>query len=78
MTSTLTWTAVFETVENDWVQARVAELPGVITAAPTMAEAKSNLLDALHEYLASLAEPADLADDSGSGLRETLDVIIQS
>lgn len=78
VTSTLSWTAVFDTVEDGWVQGRIAELPGVITAAPTMAEAKTGLVDALHEYLASLAEPLAMGDGSESELREKLDVIIRT
>jgi len=54
----LSYTAAFEPVEDGWVQARLAELPGVITAAPTMDEAQELLLDALREYLLSLAERA--------------------
>ncbi|HVX31877.1 MAG TPA: hypothetical protein VHA80_01955 [Solirubrobacterales bacterium] len=48
-------TAIYEPVENGWTQGRIAELPGVITAAPTLEEAKEMLRDALAEYLASLA-----------------------
>jgi predicted RNase H-like HicB family nuclease len=45
---------VFEPVEDGWVQARIDELPAVITAAPTRTEAKAMVLDALREYLLSL------------------------
>jgi len=78
VTATLTWTAVFDKVENGWVQGRIAELPGVITAAPTMGEAKAGLVDALHEYLASLAEPPIVSDATESETRETLDVVIRA
>ncbi len=44
-------TAVYEPVENGWTQGRLIELPGVITAAPTLAQAKEMLRDALAEYL---------------------------
>ncbi len=47
-------TAVYETVEQGWVQARVDELPGVITAASTRTEAEGLLLDAIHEYLVAM------------------------
>jgi predicted RNase H-like HicB family nuclease len=69
---------VFDTVESGWVQARIAELPGVITVAPTIDEAKADLIDALHEYLASLAEPLDDNDASASGIRESVDLVIGS
>ncbi len=49
-------TAVYEEVENGWVQARLKEFPGVITAAPSQEEAREGLLDALREYLRSVAD----------------------
>ena len=33
-------TAVYEPVEDGWTQARLEELPGAITAAPSPEEAK--------------------------------------
>jgi hypothetical protein len=51
---------VYEPAEKGWVQARIAEYPAVITAASTRAGAKALVLDALREYLLSLAdEPPD-------------------
>jgi hypothetical protein len=47
---------VYEPVEHGWVQARIEELPAVITAAPTRDEAKVMILDALREYLLSLRD----------------------
>ena len=47
---------ICESVEAGWTQARIAELPGVITAAPTRAAAKDMVLDALREYLLSFTE----------------------
>jgi len=52
----LSVTAIYETVESDWIQARIAEIPGVITAAPSRQEAEEMLLDALREYLLSFQE----------------------
>jgi predicted RNase H-like HicB family nuclease len=66
MTRELELTAVFEVVENDWVQARVRELPEVITVAPTRHEAEELLRDALLEYVASLSEPLE-GEDAASG-----------
>ncbi|HVL81081.1 MAG TPA: hypothetical protein VM840_05755 [Actinomycetota bacterium] len=61
-------TAVFDVVENGWIQAQIREIPGVITAAPTQEEAEEMLLDALHEYLLSFgptkAEARPRAGDS--------------
>jgi hypothetical protein len=58
-------TMVFQPVESGWTQARIAEIPAVITAAPSRAEAKVLVLDALHEYLRSLeSEPLAPGPDS--------------
>lgn len=56
MSAEVTFTAVYEDVENGWVQARLVEIPGVITAAPTRDEATEMLLDALAEYVSSFAD----------------------
>lgn len=72
----LSLTAVYEPVEGGWTQARIVELPAVITAAPTQEEAKEALLDALREYLLSLGdgEAAQLADRELA--REELEVVL--
>jgi hypothetical protein len=49
---------VYETVDDGWIQARIAEYPAVITAGPTRDVAKELVLDALREYLVSLADSA--------------------
>ena len=59
MTQGVTLTATYRIVDDDWVEARVEELPQVITAAPSLAEAKTMLRDALAEYLGSLRSPAN-------------------
>lgn len=59
MATPLSLTAVYETVEDGWIQARIQELPGVITAAPSLAEAKAMLEDALREYIAAQLQPGD-------------------
>jgi predicted RNase H-like HicB family nuclease len=56
MATRVSFTAVYEPVENSWVQARLAELPGVLTAAPTQEEARALLADALREYLLALGQ----------------------
>jgi predicted RNase H-like HicB family nuclease len=75
MTSTLTYTALFEAVENGWTQARIAELPGVITAAPSLEEAKEWLVDALREYLLSLTAPAQ---DTPEAAHSRVEIIIRA
>jgi predicted RNase H-like HicB family nuclease len=52
-------TAVNEPVETGWTQARILELPAVITAGPTPEEAKELLLDALREYLLAIGEQVE-------------------
>lgn len=56
MSATVGFTAVYEDVEAGWVQARLVEIPGVLTAAPTREAATEALLDALAEYLRSFAD----------------------
>jgi hypothetical protein len=56
---------LYEPVEGGWIQARIEELPPVITAARTRDEARTLVLDGLREYLLSLRDvpPADPAGD---------------
>ncbi len=68
----LAYTAVYEEVEDGWIQARIAELTGVITAGSSRDEARDLLRDALREYLASFVE-GDSGEPS-SGDREHLRV----
>ena len=65
---------VYERVEDGWTQARIAEYPAVITAAPTRESAKELVLDALREYLLSLADGAP----SGDGEREPVALTISA
>lgn len=69
-------TAVYEPVEGGWMQARIEELPAVITAGATLEDARGLLLDALREYLLSLAERDEPAISSGSSRREPLDIVL--
>ena len=78
MTARIALTAVFETVEQGWVQARLAELPAVITAAPTLDAARELLADALREYLLSLAEsPSTARGQNGAAHSEPLEIVIR-
>ncbi len=78
MTSFLALTAVYEPVEQGWVQARLAELPAVITAAPTLDAARELLADALREYLLSLAEsPSTATGQNGAAHCEPLEIVIR-
>lgn len=53
MSETVTLTAVFTPDENGWTMAQLAEWPAVVTCAPTAEEARSMLLDAAREMIAS-------------------------
>jgi predicted RNase H-like HicB family nuclease len=64
---------LYTPVEEGWTQAQIVELPEVITAAPTRAEAKEMVLDALREYLLSFADEAKVL---GDGEREPLALTI--
>jgi predicted RNase H-like HicB family nuclease len=67
-------TIAYQPVENGWTQARIAELPPVITAGPTREEAKALVLDALREYLLSLQTEAV----AGDGEREPVALTISA
>lgn len=77
MSTSLSFTAIYEQVENGWVQARLDELPAVITAAPTLEAAKEQIVDALREYLLSLGSPSG-ATAPGAVERAHLDIVIQA
>ncbi len=62
---------VFESDEEGWVRATIEELPGVITCAPTLAEARELVRDALSEWLASLTSN-EHASVAANATRETL------
>ena len=62
---------VFEPDENGWVRATIEELPGVITCAPTLDEARERVRDALDEWLAALTS-TERAVVGSQATRETL------
>lgn len=78
MTGRLVFTAVYERVEDGWTQARIEQLPAVVTAAPTAAEAKELLVDALSEYLLSLSAPDHPSPPAGSAERLPFEIVINA
>lgn len=62
---------VFEPDEQGWVRATIEELPGVITCAPTLDEARELVRDALDEWLLALTS-AERLTIAGNATRETL------
>lgn len=73
--SELSYTAVYEQVENGWTQARIVEVPGVITAGTNRDEARELLRDALREYLASFMESDPIAAETGDQERLRVELI---
>jgi predicted RNase H-like HicB family nuclease len=65
-TAPIKLTAVFEPVEDGWVQASLVEWPAVTTCGKTRGEAREMLLDAFREMVLSYtdlnAEPPAEAD----------------
>ncbi len=76
MSVQVSFTAIYEPVEDGWVQARIQELPAVITAGASLDEAKDLLLDALREYLLSLGEAEAPAGNGHPVSRERLDIVL--
>jgi predicted RNase H-like HicB family nuclease len=76
MTGRLVFTAVYEQVEDGWTQARIEQLPAVVTAAPTASEAKELLVDALYEYLLSLGASDQSSPPEDSAERLPFEIVI--
>ena len=70
----LSFTVLYDDVEDGWVMARVLEKPGAISQGRTRAEARENVRDALRELL--LHEGTQLPDDEIGGDREALQLTI--
>ena len=70
------FTAVYEQVEDGWTQARIEQLPAVVTAAPTASEAKELLVDALYEYLLSLGASDQASPPKDSAERLPFEIVI--
>jgi predicted RNase H-like HicB family nuclease len=51
MSNTLRLTVVFEDAGEGWIMATVPEVPGAISQGRTRAEARENVIDALHGIL---------------------------
>jgi predicted RNase H-like HicB family nuclease len=69
-------TAVFENVENGWVQAQIAEMPGVITVAPTLDEARELLVDAFREYLLALGGTPERRDLAPGAHEQSIELLL--
>lgn len=69
-----TLTVVFEPVEDGWIQARIAEVPAVITVGRDRAEARSMIEDALREYLLAVS---DVEPGMSDGDSETVSLVLR-
>jgi len=78
MQELLQLTPVYESVEGGWAQARLVELPGVITAAPSRDQAQGMLLDALREFLLSFGPGHEQAPRRNEADALTLTVSVGS
>jgi len=71
----LTLTAVFTPDEDGWTMAQLAEWPAVVTCGRTVEEARTMLLDAAREMVASYrAEGREPPIGGGHVERVTIDV----
>lgn len=78
MASRVSLTAVYEPVENGWTQARIEELPEVITAAPTLEEAKELLADALREYILMTLRDVEETPALATAERGAVEIVIDA
>jgi predicted RNase H-like HicB family nuclease len=70
----LSFTVVYDDVEDGWVMARVLEKPAAISQGRTRQEARENVLDALREVLLFEADPT--GDEESGQDREPLELRI--
>ena len=77
MATSVSLTAIYEPVDDGWVQARLKEIPAVITCAPTRGEAEELLLDATREYLLSLVE-LGVDPDPPNGSQGSVDITLEA
>lgn len=64
---------VYTTIEDGWIMAQAPELPGAVTQAPTMNEARVMIREAIELLLESYRENAR-RDAPGNAVWETLSI----
>lgn len=67
------YTVVYQTIEDGWILATVAELPGAVTQGATLEEARANIKDAIELLLQSYREDA-IREAPADAIVETLAV----
>ena len=65
------YSVVYQTIEDGWIMATVPELPGAVTQAPTLEEAREMIKEAVELLLESYRENAK-KDAPGNAIWETL------
>ncbi len=66
---------VYTPVEDGWIMAQAPELPGAVTQAPTMDEARTLIREAIELLLESYRENAQ-RDAPGNAVWETITIDI--
>ncbi len=76
VTEPITLTAVYEPVEDGWIQASLLEWPAVVTCGATHEEARAMLRDAFREMVLSYTEQGGEPPVAVGATRETLELKI--
>jgi len=76
MAEPLRFTAVYEPVEDGWIQGRLEEWPAVVTCAPTLEEARELLRDAFREMVLACAGAGAPALGGTDATREPMELLI--
>lgn len=76
VTEPITLTAVYEPVEDGWIQASLLEWPAVVTCGRTRDEAREMLRDAFREMVLSYTEQGSAPPVGSEATRETLELTI--
>lgn len=69
------YTVVYQKIEDGWYMATVPELPGAVTQAPTVEEARQMIREAVELLLLSYRENAR-KDAPGNAIWETISLDI--
>ena len=60
------YTVIYQPIEDGWIMASVPELPGAVTQAPTMADARVLIQEAVELVLAAYRDHAGREAPAGS------------
>ena len=68
---------VYTTIEDGWIMATVPELPGAVTQGRDLAEARTNIREAVELLLLAYRDNAQ-KDASGNAIWDTISVEVPS